>query len=129
MLGNRGGWMANADDTQCNICCRKSILHHKDFAMKPRTPKSRARKGERTGYGGKVNVKRTCPLCATQVIRIRRRFIDHLLSFFLPVQRYRCPETSCQWEGNLRVRRKVLARPVDARAERRTHRSTRGIAT
>jgi hypothetical protein len=59
------------------------------------------------------------------VIRIPRRVIDHLLSFFSPVHRYRCPEISCQWEGNLRVRRHIGVQTVDARAERRT----RGIAT
>lgn len=50
-----------------------------------------------------VATERTCSLCGEELIRIRRRAIDRLLSLFVPVQRYRCPRFSCQWEGNLRV--------------------------
>lgn len=47
--------------------------------------------------------ERVCPHCNGPVIRVRRRFIDRLLSLFLPVQRYRCRMKGwgCDWEGNL----------------------------
>ena len=54
---------------------------------------------------GSATTAHTCPLCADgNLIRIRRRAIDRLLSLFGLVYRYRCPNFSCQWEGNLRVR-------------------------
>jgi hypothetical protein len=45
-----------------------------------------------------------CPRCAGNLIRIRRRVIDRLLSLFVPVHRYECSHSCCGWEGNLRVR-------------------------
>jgi hypothetical protein len=102
----------------------KTNLHRKNFAMKPRPRSPRPRRAERAGYGGKTNIKRTCPLCAEQVIRIHRRPIDYLLSLFAPVHRFRCPEISCQWEGNLPVRRLI-----GARTERRQSRNARSAAT
>lgn len=44
-----------------------------------------------------------CPYCNGPVIRIRRRFVDRVLSVFMPVQRYRCHMKGwgCDWEGNL----------------------------
>ena len=46
---------------------------------------------------------RNCPRCACHLTRIHRRFIDRLLSLFLPVYRYRCDRLLCDWEGNIRV--------------------------
>lgn len=43
-----------------------------------------------------------CPLCNSSTNRISRRFIDLLLSIFIPVRRYRCRAMRCNWEGNLR---------------------------
>jgi len=34
-------------------------------------------------------------------VRVKRRLVDRLVSVFAPVQRFRCPELDCQWEGNL----------------------------
>ena len=45
-----------------------------------------------------------CPACGERcLIRIRRRFIDRLLSLFVRLQRFRCQQFECQWEGNLRA--------------------------
>ncbi len=44
-----------------------------------------------------------CPLCAQHgLIRIQRRLIDRLLSFFVRQRRFRCTQPGCSWEGNLR---------------------------
>jgi hypothetical protein len=46
-----------------------------------------------------------CPRCGAQgLARVRRRFIDRILSVFISVQRFRCTHAGCQWEGNLRMR-------------------------
>lgn len=47
--------------------------------------------------------RHTCPLCSAPLVRTPRRSIDHLLSRFVPLQRYRCERFVCQWQGNLRV--------------------------
>lgn len=47
--------------------------------------------------------RHACPQCAAMLVRTPRRAIDHLLSRFVPVQRYRCERFLCQWQGNLRV--------------------------
>lgn len=48
----------------------------------------------------------TCPLCGLPgLVRIRRRFIDHILSLFVRQRRFRCTQPGCQWQGNLRKRR------------------------
>ncbi len=46
--------------------------------------------------------QRTCPQCGGSLDRMHRRLIDRLASLFAPVQRYRCRNFSCRWEGNLR---------------------------
>jgi len=43
-----------------------------------------------------------CPECHSSVNRVRRRFVDRLVSLFYPVHRYRCRSFVCSWEGNLR---------------------------
>jgi hypothetical protein len=43
-----------------------------------------------------------CPLCAGYVVRIHRRYIDRVISWFVPVHRYKCRDYNCQWQGNLR---------------------------
>jgi len=47
--------------------------------------------------------ERVCPQCNGPVDRVRRRFIDRLVSLIMPVYRYRCRVKgwSCDWEGNL----------------------------
>ncbi len=47
--------------------------------------------------------RQACPLCSAPLVRTPRRRIDHFLSRFVPVQRYRCERFACQWQGNLRV--------------------------
>ncbi len=44
-----------------------------------------------------------CPRCRADMLRIHRRRIDRVFSWFTPVQRYRCLGFSCQWEGNIQV--------------------------
>ncbi len=47
--------------------------------------------------------ERVCPQCNGSVNRVRRRFIDRLVSLITPVHRYRCHAKGwgCDWEGNL----------------------------
>jgi hypothetical protein len=45
-----------------------------------------------------------CPDCGDIVRRIPRRPFDRLLSVFVSLRRYRCPNILCVWEGNLRDR-------------------------
>jgi hypothetical protein len=47
--------------------------------------------------------RHVCPKCSALLVRTPRRAIDHFLSRFIPVQRYRCERFVCQWQGNLRV--------------------------
>lgn len=47
--------------------------------------------------------RHACPRCKGSVYRVPRRFVDLLLSVFVPVRRYRCDELGCSWEGNLRT--------------------------
>ena len=54
-----------------------------------------------TGHDLYLSVSRhTCPLCAGQLQRTRRRFVDRITSLFAPARRYRCQRFNCQWEGN-----------------------------
>lgn len=47
-----------------------------------------------------------CPRCGGQEVRrVPRRFVDHLLNFFVRIRRYRCSHVGCEWEGNLRAKR------------------------
>ena len=43
-----------------------------------------------------------CPRCDGDLIRIRRRLVDRMVSLFTPVRRFRCVSLGCTWEGNLR---------------------------
>lgn len=42
-----------------------------------------------------------CPSCGGYATRIRRRFIDRVISMLKPVYRYRCQNYHCQWAGNI----------------------------
>lgn len=42
-------------------------------------------------------------MCKGWLIRIWRRPVDRLYSYFVPVHRFRCENFSCGWEGNFRV--------------------------
>ena len=45
-----------------------------------------------------------CPRCSGTVIRVKRHWIDRLISAaFAPVHRYRCEQLGCSWEGRLKV--------------------------
>jgi hypothetical protein len=81
----------------------KSAGNGKISAKRTAATKPRARRAGPGGYG-KIYTEQKCPLCAGHLIRIRRRFVDRLLSLFVPVHRYRCPAFTCQWEDNIRVR-------------------------
>jgi hypothetical protein len=43
-----------------------------------------------------------CPKCNVAIQRTHRRALDHALSWFVPVRRYRCSNHECGWRG-LRV--------------------------
>jgi hypothetical protein len=43
-------------------------------------------------------------------MRIRRRWIDRLMSVFGRRRRYRCPALHCGWQGNLRERERERVR-------------------
>lgn len=45
----------------------------------------------------------TCPHCNGSIHRVPRRWIDRLVSNFIPARRYRCRAIYCCWEGNLRT--------------------------
>ena len=49
-----------------------------------------------------------CPRCNGPVYRVRRRFVDRLISLVVPVRRYHCHsmDPMCDWEGNLRVKKR-----------------------
>jgi len=48
-------------------------------------------------------IPHACPMCGQHgLIRIRRRFIDRVLSLFVKQRRFRCTQPGCQWQGNLR---------------------------
>lgn len=47
----------------------------------------------------------TCPECGEPgLIRIHRRPVDRILCLFVSLQRFRCQQFECQWEGNLTKR-------------------------
>ena len=46
-----------------------------------------------------------CPMCGGDLRRCHRHWSDRVLSLLVPVNRYRCKSTECQWEG-LRVNRR-----------------------
>jgi len=48
---------------------------------------------------------RTCPKCGAAVERQRNRGLDHVLSRFLPLWRYRCESPECDWTGRLSTER------------------------
>lgn len=57
-------------------------------------------------YGGDNSGSYACPRCGKGgLLRIRRRFIDRVLSLFVRQRRFRCTHSGCQWEGNLRERK------------------------
>jgi hypothetical protein len=64
--------------------------------------------GDRPDEAGYPPPACTCPHCNGAVTRVPRRFVDVLLSAFVPVRRYRCRSLDCGWEGNLRVKRHPL---------------------
>jgi hypothetical protein len=55
-----------------------------------------------------------CPECGDILIRIPRRGVDRVLSLFVPVHRFRCPNFLCVWEGNLRTSRSRIDPLPDA---------------
>ena len=43
-----------------------------------------------------------CPRCGAEIHRVHRRRLDRLVSYYVPVKRYRCFSSQCRWSG-LRV--------------------------
>lgn len=60
-----------------------------------------------------------CPHCKGAVIRVPRRFVDLLISIFVPVRRFRCCAMRCGWEGNLRNSRYFLSENGDGESYER----------
>jgi hypothetical protein len=57
-------------------------------------------------YGEENSGSYACPRCGKGgLLRIRRRFIDRILSLFVRQRRFRCTHSGCQWEGNLREKK------------------------
>ena len=48
---------------------------------------------------------RICPRCGGELERVRRRFVDRVISVLWAVRRYRCRNVLCVWEGNLHQKR------------------------
>ena len=51
----------------------------------------------------RITGAQSCPRCGGKALRVRRHVSDRLISFAVGVQRYRCDEVDCHWEGLLRV--------------------------
>ncbi len=58
-----------------------------------------------------------CPACSGEIHRVHRSRLDHALSGFVPVQRYRCANRVCRWEGLRVVAPKTAATDIRAAAE------------
>jgi hypothetical protein len=48
-----------------------------------------------------VMVQVECAVCHGTAYRIRRQFVDRLLSLVAPRRRYRCGAIGCEWEGTV----------------------------
>ena len=57
--------------------------------------------GDRGAYRVNRVGFRACPICNGPVYRIRRRFVDRLISRIRLMHRYRCEAMGCDWEGIL----------------------------
>jgi len=47
--------------------------------------------------------KSTCPRCQDVVTRVKRRYVDRLMSIAIRVHRYQCMSPVCGWRGNMLV--------------------------
>jgi hypothetical protein len=56
---------------------------------------------------------RRCPECGDMLTPVHRRGVGDVLSFFVSMRRYRCPNVLCAWEGNLREGRTGTVRLSD----------------
>lgn len=43
--------------------------------------------------------QRVCPECGSRLHRVHRRTHDRLVTWFLPLHRYRCANHTCHWTG------------------------------
>ena len=51
---------------------------------------------------GPVSATHVCPKCGGSLVRIRRSFLDRWISrLFGRIQRYRCEQFGCDWQGTL----------------------------
>jgi hypothetical protein len=61
-----------------------------------------AQSTEEQAHRRRTKRSHTCPACGGRSLAvIHRRPIDHLVSRFYPIRRYRCRNRDCRWEGNL----------------------------
>ncbi len=40
-----------------------------------------------------------CPICGSTLERIHRKPLERMLSSFVSIRRYRCPNSECNWKG------------------------------
>ena len=81
----------------------------------------------KNSYYDRQRLPHSCPACAGNVMRVRRHWPDRLVSKFShPVQRYRCEQFGCGWEGLLDTERNanlplvpMLANLTDDKLRRR----------
>ena len=62
-----------------------------------------------TGPSRKGARVQPCPSCGGDILRIRRRTTDRLVSLLSPLNRYQCTNFQCQWKGNFRLDREGRA--------------------
>ena len=53
-----------------------------------------------------------CPECGDILMWIPRRGVDRVLSLFVSLSRFRCPNVLCLWEGNLRPQQSSTGAPT-----------------
>jgi len=67
-----------------------------------------------------------CPECGAALKRERRHLGDRLLSLFVPVLRFRCPDLHCGWRGRIRRAAAAVGDRTAARGNRFPPETTRG---
>ncbi len=69
-----------------------------------------ARPAADAGAAAIATHRMACPRCNSSVFRVSRRFVDLVVSLFIPVRRFRCIAMNCAWEGALRDKPRSVSR-------------------
>jgi hypothetical protein len=95
-------------DTE-TVAWRKTMPPHRHGADEIMSAPSAA-DSVRPDVRGHSSRGRLCPQCKCPVEPARRRILDRLVNWIMPVHRYRCRMKGwgCDWEGNLRTKRHSL---------------------